>query len=202
MANLTLADLDALPIDKALQLSFKERDTLLDLILRDSLKNVGKQPERQVGLMSDYFEEDMVRLTKIRAIKIRCGGFIPVDASGEVPGLVPKEQFKLVFSNLKTALEAMGSKPDRIVNLIIFLKNMDYWRPYHELSTCFFLRWFSEAGRGRTPYLQLRSCFLANAPDHRAGQLPMVDTPGSGRRAAGLPEEYLPPLLCFTGSAS
>lgn len=41
MANLTLADLDALPIDKALQLSFKERDTLLDLILRDSLKTSG-----------------------------------------------------------------------------------------------------------------------------------------------------------------
>ena len=127
MANLTLADLDALPIDKALQLSFKERDTLLDLILKDSLKNVGKQPERQVGLMSDYFEEDIVRLAKVRAVKIRCGGFIPVDGSGEVPSLVPKEQFKLVFLNLKTALEAMGTKLDRIVNMIIFMKNMDYW---------------------------------------------------------------------------
>ncbi|OHB69029.1 MAG: hypothetical protein A2W17_02450 [Planctomycetes bacterium RBG_16_41_13] len=77
--------------------------------------------------MSDYFEEDMVRFTKVRAIKIRCGGFIPVDSTGEVPSLVPKEQFKLVFSNVKKALESMGSNLNRVVNMIIFLKNMDYW---------------------------------------------------------------------------
>jgi len=127
MANITLADLDAMTLEKAHQLPFDERDNLLDLILKDSLKNVGKQPERQIGLMSDYFEEDIVRLAKVRAIKIRCGGFIPVDSTGEVPTLVPKEQFRLVFSNVKHAIENMGTKPERIVNMIIFLKNMDYW---------------------------------------------------------------------------
>ena len=127
MANITLAHLDAMTIETAHKLSFDDRNKLLDLIIKDALKNVGKQPERQIGLMSDYFEEDMVRLTKVRAIKIRCGGFIPIDSTGEVPSLVPKEQFKLVFSNVKTALESMGSKLDRIVNMIIFLKNMDYW---------------------------------------------------------------------------
>jgi len=47
-------------------------------------------------------------------------------------------------------------------------------RLQHELSTCFFLRWFSTAGRRRTPYRQLRSCCLADATDHRADQLPML----------------------------
>lgn len=127
MANITLADLDAMTIEKAHKLAFEDRDKLLDLIIKDSLKNTGKQPERQIGLMSDYFEEDVVRLVKVRAIQIRCGGFIPVDSTGEVPTLVQKEQFKLVFTNLKKALEKMGSSLDRIVNMIIFLKNMDYW---------------------------------------------------------------------------
>lgn len=38
-----------------------------------------------------------------------------------------KEQYRLVFSNLKKALESMGSNLNRVVNMIIFLKNMDYW---------------------------------------------------------------------------
>ena len=66
MANITLVDLDAMTIETAHKLSFDDRNKLLDLIIKDALKNVGKQPERQIGLMSDYFEEDMVRLTKVR----------------------------------------------------------------------------------------------------------------------------------------
>ncbi|MCF6153958.1 MAG: RidA family protein [Candidatus Brocadia sp.] len=127
MADITLADLDGMTIEAAHKLSFEDRNKLLDLIIKDALRNVGKQPERQIGLMSDYFEEDIVRFVKVRATQIRCGGFIPIDSTGEVPSLDQKEQFRLVFSNLKKALESMGSNLNRIVNMIIFLKNMDYW---------------------------------------------------------------------------
>lgn len=130
MANnkaLTLNDLDKMDVDTAQNLPFATRDKLLDMILSDSKKICGKQPERQVGLMCDYFEEDMARLQKIKAIKICCGGFIPVAANGEVPTLDPKGQFKLVFENLKKALKIAGTSCDRITNLIIFMKNIDYW---------------------------------------------------------------------------
>lgn len=125
--NLTLCDLDNMTVDAAHQLSFADRDKLLDLILEDSRKNCGKQPERQVGLMCDYFEENIARFTKVKAIRVRCGGFIPVGPSGDVPTLDPKAQFKLVFENIKKALKIAGTSCDRIANLIIFMKNIDYW---------------------------------------------------------------------------
>ncbi len=132
--SISLAELDSMTIEKAQALSFESRDRLLDLIIKDSLRNVGQQLERQIGLMSDYYEEDLVRLLKVRAVRIRCGGFTPYNETGEVPTLVPKEQFQLAFSRMKTALERIGSKPDRIVNMIIFMKNYDYW---DEMNTVF-----------------------------------------------------------------
>jgi len=123
----TLKDLDKMSTDEAQKLPFAERDKLLDLVLADGRKVGGKQPERQVGLMCDWFEEDVARLQKIKAVKICCGGFIPVDSTGEVPTLDPKGQFKLVFENIKTAINKAGTSMDRIVNALIFMKNIDYW---------------------------------------------------------------------------
>ena len=40
---------------------------------------------------------------------------------------MPKEQFKLVFFKRENCIESMGSNLNRMVNMIIFLKNMDYW---------------------------------------------------------------------------
>ena len=125
--NYTLRELDAMSTDEAQKLPFSVRDKLLDLLLAESKKIGGKQPARQVGLMCDWFEEDIARLQKIKAIKICCGGFIPVDSSGEVPTLDPKGQFKLVFDNVKSALGKAGSNMNRIVNCLIFMKNIDYW---------------------------------------------------------------------------
>lgn len=131
--NYTLADLDKMDVNTAQKLPFTVRDKLLDLILKDSRKVCGKQPARQVGLMCDYFEEDMARLQKVKAIRVRCGGFIPVAANGEVPTLDPKGQFKLVFENIKKALKIAGTSCDRIANLIIFMKNIDYWGQMNEI---------------------------------------------------------------------
>lgn len=123
----SLSDLDKMSSDEAQKLPFSVRDKLLDLLLVDSRKVGGKQPERQVGLMCDWFEEDLVRLQKLKAVKICCGGFIPVDSSGEVPTLDPKGQFKLVFDNIKASIGKAGSNMNRVVNCLIFMKNIDYW---------------------------------------------------------------------------
>jgi enamine deaminase RidA (YjgF/YER057c/UK114 family) len=105
-------------------LSFEERDELLDQILSSSRRYVGRQPERQVGLMCDYIEEDLDLLCKVRAIRIVAGGFIPVDQAGEVPSADPKAQYELVFQNVKGALAAAGSSLDRITSLVICLRSM------------------------------------------------------------------------------
>ncbi len=129
----TLSDLDKMSVEEAQRLPFAARDKLLDLLLVDSRKIGGKQPARQVGLMCDWFEEDVARLQKIKAIKICCGGFIPVDSKGNVPTLGPQEQFKLVFENIKNALRKAGTNMDRVVNSIIFMKNIDYWGQMNEV---------------------------------------------------------------------
>ena len=123
----TLRELDKMSTDEAQKLPFAVRDKLLDLVITDGRKIGGKQPARQVGLMCDWFEEDVVRLQKIKAVKLCFGGFIPVDSTGEVPTLDPKGQIKQVFDNAKTAVIKAGSNMDRVINSLIFMKNIDYW---------------------------------------------------------------------------
>lgn len=125
--QVSLTELDRMGLDEAQRLPLETRDRLLDLVLEDGRKLLGKQIDRQAGLFSDYFEEDLGRLHKLKAVRMCCSGFIPIDATGEVPSLEPKAQFRQAFENVKAALGRMGSSLDRVVNLIIFLKNMDYW---------------------------------------------------------------------------
>ena len=133
--NYTLKDLDKMSVEEVQKLSFEARDKLLDLVIADGRKIGGKQPARQVGLMCDWFEEDVVRLQKIKAIKINCGGFIPIAANGEVPTLDPKGQFKLIFENVKAALKKADTNFDRVVNSMIFMKNMnEIYRKYIKCS--------------------------------------------------------------------
>ncbi len=129
----TLKDLDKMPVEEAQKLSFAARDQLLDLVIDDGKKIGGKQPARQVGLMCDWFEEDVVRLQKIKAVKICCGGFIPIAANGEVPTLDPDGQFKQIFENVKKTLKKADTNFDRVVNTLIFMKNIDYWGQMNEI---------------------------------------------------------------------
>ncbi len=131
--NYTLKDLDKMPVEEAQLLSFAARDRLLDLVIEDGRKIGGKQPARQVGLMCDWFEEDVVRLQKIKAVKICCGGFIPIAANGEVPTLDPEGQFKLIFENVKKALKKADTNFNRVVNSMIFMKNIDYWGQMNDI---------------------------------------------------------------------
>ncbi len=129
----TLKDLDKMPVEEAQKLSFAARDKLLDLVIDDGRKIGGKQPARQVGLMCDWFEEDVVRLQKIKAVKICCGGFIPIAANGEVPTLDPDGQFKQIFENVKKTLKKADTNFDRVVNTLIFMKNIDYWGQMNDI---------------------------------------------------------------------
>ncbi len=131
--NYTLKDLDRMSVEEVQKLPFATRDKLLDLVIADSRKIGGKQPARQVGLMCDWFEEDVVRLQKIKAVKINCGGFIPIAANGEVPTLDPNGQFKLIFENVKAALKKADTSFDRVVNAVIFMKNIDYWGQMNDI---------------------------------------------------------------------
>ena len=121
---ISVEELGVMEPAKARALSFDERDALLDEVLASSRRYVGKQPERQVGLMCDYIEEDFDLLGKLGVIRIVAGGFIPVDDSGDVPTADPKAQCELVFGNIKRALAAAGSSLDRITSLVICLRSM------------------------------------------------------------------------------
>ncbi len=131
--NYTLKELDKMSLDDAQKLSFAVRDKLLDLVIEDGRKIGGKQPARQVGLMCDWFEEDVARLQKIKAVKICCGGFIPIAANGEVPTLDPDGQFKQIFENVKKTLKKADTNFDRVVNTLIFMKNIDYWGQMNDI---------------------------------------------------------------------
>ncbi len=63
-----LADLDAMRLEEAQALPFAERDRLLDLIIADGRKQSTDAVSHRIGLYCDYFEEDLARMLKVRAV--------------------------------------------------------------------------------------------------------------------------------------
>jgi 2-iminobutanoate/2-iminopropanoate deaminase len=124
---LSLGQLDQMTLDEAQRLPREVREVLLDRCLAEGRRLLGPLIERQAGLFCHCFEEDLTRLCKLRAVRVRFSGFIPIDERGQVVSLEPRAQFRLAFDNMKRALEGAGTRPERVVNLIICLKNMDYW---------------------------------------------------------------------------
>lgn len=129
----TLADLDAMSIDEAQALPFAERDRLLDLIIADGRKQSTDQSSYRTGLYCDYFEEDLVRMLKVRAIKITCRGHTPSGFDGEIVGDTDEEQYRAAFRHVETTLKASDSSFSRVVTLVIFLTNMDNWPMLNEV---------------------------------------------------------------------
>ena len=70
----SLADLDALSLEDSNALSFEDRDDLLDLIIAAGRKQSTDKMSYRIGLYSDYFEEEMLCMLKVRAVKILCRG--------------------------------------------------------------------------------------------------------------------------------
>ena len=123
----TLADLDAMSLAGAQRLPFEDRDRLLDLIIADGRRESTDAISYRTGLYCDYFEEDLVRMLKVRAVKIICRGTTPSDFSGAVVGETDEELYRAAFRHLQTTLEAARSSYSRIVSLVIFLTDMDNW---------------------------------------------------------------------------
>ncbi len=129
----TLAELDAMSLEEAQSLSFEERDRLLDLIIADGRHQSTDQMSYRVGLYCDYFEEDLTRMLKVKAIKVLCRGTTSSGFDGVVVGETPEEQYRAAFRHVQTTLEAANTGYQRVVTLVVFLTDMDNWPLLNEV---------------------------------------------------------------------
>ena len=123
----TLADLDVMNIGEANALPFEDRDLLLDLIIADGRHQSTGEDSYRVGLCSDYFEEDLVRMLKVKAIKVMPRGTTASGFDGVIVGDTDEEQYRAAFRHIQTSLEAASTGFHRVVSLMVFLTNMDNW---------------------------------------------------------------------------
>jgi 2-iminobutanoate/2-iminopropanoate deaminase len=123
----TLAELDAMTIEKAQDLPYDERDRLLDLIIADGRHQSTNMESYRVGLYCDYFEEDLVRMLKVKSIKVLCRGTTSSGFDGVVVGDADDEQYRACFRHVDTTLAAAGTGFPRVVTMVVFLTNMDNW---------------------------------------------------------------------------
>ncbi len=129
----TLADLDSMTLEQAQALPFAERDRLLDLVIADGRKDSTQMESFRTGLYCDYFDEDLTRLLKLRAIRVWCRGHTSSGFDGVMVGDTEVEQYRAAFRHLQTTLEAAGTSYGRVVTMVINLTNMDNWARLNEV---------------------------------------------------------------------
>ena len=132
MAN-TLADLDALSIAEAQVLPLAERDRLLDLIIEDGRGHSTDLVSFRTGLYCDYFDEDLTRMLKVKAIKVFCRGTTSSGFDGVMVGETEAEQYRAAFRQVETTLKAAGTSFSRVVSLMVFLTDMGNWPVLNEI---------------------------------------------------------------------
>ena len=130
-AALTLAELDAMPIEEAQALPFDERDRLLDLIIADGRHDATASVSYRTGLYSDYFEEDLTRMLKVRAVTVHCRGTTSSNFDGVPVGETYQEQYRACFRHVETILTAARTNFGRVVKMVVFLTNMDRWDEFN-----------------------------------------------------------------------
>ena len=128
MPTYSLATLDAMPLEQAQSLPFEERDALLDLIIADGRSQTTDLKSYRTGLYGDYFEEDLLRMLKVRAVKIFIRGTTASGFDGEIVGDAPEDQYRAAFRHTQASLEAAGTSFSRVVTLVIFLTDMNDWQ--------------------------------------------------------------------------
>ena len=131
-AVLTLADLDAMSIAEAQALPFAERDRLLDLIIADGRHYATDSVSYRTGMYSDYFEEDLTRMLKVKAVKVYCRGTTPSNFEGITVGETYMEQYRACLRHVETILTAAQTSYGRVIKLIVFLTNMDLWDEFNK----------------------------------------------------------------------
>ncbi len=132
-AALTLADLDAMSIEQAQALPFDERDRLLDLIIADGRNEATGFVSHRTGLYTDYFEEDLTRMLKIRAVKVYVRGTTSSDFEGNPVGDTYEDQYRACFRHVETILTAARTNYGRVIKMIVFLTNMDLWSEFNKI---------------------------------------------------------------------
>ena len=83
--------LDAMSIESAQVLSFDERNALLDLIIADGRYEAAGSVSSRTGMYTDYFDEDLARMLKVKAVKVYVRGTTSANFDGEVVGYNPME---------------------------------------------------------------------------------------------------------------
>ncbi len=129
----TLADLDEMTLEQGLDLPFVDRGQLLDQIIAAGRHQSTDIDSYRVGLYCDYFEEDLLRMHKVGAIKIHCRGTTSSGFDGLVVGETDADQYRAAFRHVETHLKAAGSSFSRVVSLVIFLTDMDNWPLLNEI---------------------------------------------------------------------
>ena len=114
-------------LDEAQALPVGERDQLLDLVIADGRKQSTDMDSYRVGLYGDYFEEDLVRMLKVKAIRVLPRGTTSSGFDGVMVGENDEEQYRAAFRHIETSLKAAGTGFHRLVILMIFLTDMDKW---------------------------------------------------------------------------
>ncbi len=132
-AGLTLANLDAISIGEAQALPFAERDRLLDLVIADGRHYATESVSYRTGMYSDYFEEDITRMLKVKAVKVYCRGTTPSNFEGVPVGETYADQYRACLRHVETILTAAHTSYARIIKLIVFLTNMDLWDEFNKV---------------------------------------------------------------------
>ncbi len=130
---LTLKDLDGMTIEQAQALPFEERDALLDLVIADGRSEATDEVSYRTGLYCDYFEEDLTRMLKLRAVRVLCRGTTSSGFDGVVVGDTDEEQYRAAFRHIQTSLHAAGTDFHRVVTLVVFLTDMDNWPLFNHI---------------------------------------------------------------------
>ena len=129
----TLNDLDAMSIEQAQALTLEERDSLLDLIIDDGRHEATSSVSYRTGMCTDYFEDDLTRMLKVKAVKIYVRGTTSSNFDGHVVGDNYMEQYRACFQHVETTLKAARTSFSRVVNMVIFLTNMDRWADFNKV---------------------------------------------------------------------
>ncbi len=125
--------MDAMTVEQAQRLSFQVRNSLLDLVIADGRHDATSAVSYRTGLYTDYFEEDLLRMLKVRAVKVHCRGVTSSNFVGDVVGETDVEQYHACFRHVETVLTAARTSFARVVNLVVFLTDMDKWPVFNEV---------------------------------------------------------------------
>ena len=129
----TLAELDAMSLEEAQALPFQDRDQLLDLIIADGRGQSTDMTSYRTGMYSDYFDEDLSRMLKVKAVKVLCRGTTSSGFDGVVVGETAEEQYRACFRHVDTTLKAARTDYRRVVSMVVFLTNMDNWSLFNQV---------------------------------------------------------------------